>query len=186
MLKYGRRPDQLKVMPGVNPVVAATDSEARDKHEFLQSLIHPDVGREYLSLLLGGVNLSPYPVDGPLPDLPETDASRSGIFKNVVALARNENLSIRQLYMRLAGARGKRTIVGSATHVADQFQQWFDEDAADGFVIQPSYLPGSLDDFTQFVVPALQDRGIFRSAYEGKTLRENLGLDRPASRYALT
>lgn len=186
MLKYGRRPDQLKVMPGVNPVVAATDAEARDKHEFLQSLIHPDVGLEYLSLLLGGIDLSPYPIDAQLPDLPETDASRSGIFKNVVALAHNENLSIRHLYLRLAGARGKRTIIGSATHVADQFQEWFDQDAADGFVIQPSYLPGSLDDFTQLVVPRLQDRGIFRSEYEGRTLRENLGLDRPASRYATT
>src|ERR1019366_7190909 len=105
-------------------------------------------------------------------------------YRNVMALARSENLSIRQLYMRLAGARGKRTIVGSATHIADQFQERFDHDAADGFVIQPSYLPGSLDDFTQLVVPLLQDRGIFRSEYEGRTLRENLGLDRPASRYA--
>jgi alkanesulfonate monooxygenase len=184
MAKYGRRPDQLKVMPGVNPVVAATDGEARDKHEFLQSLIHPDVGLEYLSLLLGGVDLSPFPIDGPLPDLPETDSSKSGIYRNVVSLARREDLSIRQLYLRLAGARGKRTIIGSASYVADQFQEWFDNDAADGFVIQPSYLPGALDEFTQLVIPMLQDRGIFRTQYEGVTLRENLGLDRPPSRYA--
>ncbi len=184
MEKFGRRADQLKVMPGVNPVVGATQKEALEKHDYLQSLIHPDVGRAFLSMLLGGANLAPFDVDGPLPDLPATDASKGGTYGNVVALARRENLTIRQLYMRLAGARGKRTIIGSAQFVADEFQKWFEARAADGFIVQPSYLPGSLDDFAELVIPILQERGLFRSDYEGATLRENMGLERPASRYA--
>lgn len=183
MAKYGRSPDQLRVMPGVNPIVGRSEKEAREKHDYLQSLIHPAVGREFLSMLLGGFDLTPYPIDGPLPDLPQRDESKSGTYQNTVALARRENLTIRELYLRLAGARGKRTILGTPEQIADQFEEWFVARAADGFIVQPSYLPGSLDEFAELVIPVLQERGLFRTDYEGATLRDHLGLARPPSRY---
>lgn len=186
MAKFGRPPEALKIMPGLNPIVGSTEAGAHEKHRFLQSLIHPDVGRELLSNALGGVDLYGHDVDGPLPYhlIPsDTNSSKSGL-QAVVEMARSENLSIRQLYLRFAGARGQRTIVGTATQIADQMEHWFSQHAIDGFLIQPSHFPGGLDDFVASVIPELQSRGIFRTEYEGTTLRENLGLARPANRYA--
>jgi N-acetyl-S-(2-succino)cysteine monooxygenase len=186
MSRYGRAEDSLKIMPGLNPIIGRTEEEAREKHQYLQSLIHPDVGRELLSNALGGFNLYGHDIDGPLPYdlLPvDTNASKSGL-RSVVETARRENLTIRELYMRYAGARGQRTIVGTATQVADEMEQWFVQRGIDGFLIQPSHFPGGLDDFVETVIPELQRRGLFRTEYEGTTLRENLGLARPANRYA--
>jgi alkanesulfonate monooxygenase SsuD/methylene tetrahydromethanopterin reductase-like flavin-dependent oxidoreductase (luciferase family) len=152
----------------------------------LQSLIHPDVGLELLSNALGGFDLSEYDLDGPLPDVPDHRGIIAGqtAFRNVMTWAREEKLTIRQLYERYAGARGQRTIIGSPAQVADHMAEWFLGFGVDGFLIQPAYLPGGLDDFVDLVIPELQQRGLFRTEYEGTTLRENLGLQRPASRYA--
>ena len=98
--------------------------------------------------------------------------------------AKNENLTIRQLYQRFAGARGQRTLIGTAAQIVDDMQAWFDGYGVDGFLFHASHLPGGLDDFVDMIVPELQTRGLFRTEYEGTTLRENLGLPRPASRYA--
>src|SRR5581483_11219598 len=95
------------------------------------------------------------------------------------------NLTIRQLYQRVAGARGHRTIWGTPVQIADQLEEWFVNDAADGFNIMPPYLPGGLDDFVDLVVPELRRRGLFRTEYEGRTLRENLGLARPTSQFSV-
>ena len=186
MAKYGRMQEQLKIMPGLNPVVGRTAREAEEKHRFLQSLIHPDVGLELLSNALGGFDLSEYDLDGPLPDVPDHRGIIAGqtAFRNVMTWAREEKLTIRQLYERYAGARGQRTIIGSPTQIADHMADWFLAFGVDGFLIQPAYLPGGLDDFVDLVIPELQQRGLFRTEYEGTTLRENLGLQRPASRYA--
>jgi alkanesulfonate monooxygenase SsuD/methylene tetrahydromethanopterin reductase-like flavin-dependent oxidoreductase (luciferase family) len=165
-------------------VVGRSEAEAMEKFDYLQSLIDPVVGVALLSTILGDADLSGCPLDGPLPDIALATNSSQGTFANVVDLARRENLTIRQLYQRLAGARGKLTITGSVARVVDQMEEWFCNGAADGFVIQPSYLPGALDDFVELVIPELQRRGLFRTDYEGGTLRENLGLPRPASRYA--
>jgi N-acetyl-S-(2-succino)cysteine monooxygenase len=180
MARYGRDPDHLKVMPGIFPVIGRIEAEAEAKYEEIQSLIHPEVGLSLLAGMLGHVDLSGYPVDGPLPELPETNAGKSRQAL-LVDLARREGLTIRQLYLRIAGARGHRQIRGTPTQIADQLQEWFEEGAADGFNIMPPYLPGGLDDFVELVIPELQRRGLFRTAYEGRTLRENLGLPRPAS-----
>ncbi|GHO84056.1 LLM class flavin-dependent oxidoreductase [Dictyobacter formicarum] len=181
---YGRSPDQLKIMPGVFPVIGQTEAEAKEKYDQLQNLIHPKVGLALLSGNLGGFDLSAYPLDGPLPELPETNLNKSRQ-KLVTDLARRENLTIRQLYQAIAGARGHRTIWGTPEQIADQLEEWFVNDAADGFNIMPPYLPTGLDDFVELVIPILQQRGLFRTEYEGRTLRENLGLTRPASQFAI-
>ncbi len=183
MAKFGRAPEHLKIMAGLNPVIGATKQEAEEKHQFLQSKIHPEVGLELLSAAIGGFDLSGYPLDGPLPDVPESKGSQ-GHFKQVMDMARVEGLTIRQIFQRYAGARGNRTVTGTPQTIADEMERWFRDEAIDGFLIQPPYLPGGLDEFVATVIPELQRRGIFRRAYSGRTLRENLGLPRPASRYA--
>jgi alkanesulfonate monooxygenase len=183
MAKFGRAPEHLKIMPGLNPVIGRTAEEAEEKYQFLQSQIHPEVGLELLSAALGGFDLTPYPLDGPLPDVPASKGSQ-GHFKQVMDMARVEKLTIRQIYMRYAGARGNRTVKGTAAQIVDQMEEWFLNDAVDGFLIQPPYLPGGLDEFIATVIPELQRRGIYRREYQGWTLRENLGLPRPESRYA--
>ncbi|AHF93246.1 monooxygenase [Opitutaceae bacterium TAV5] len=183
LAKYGRTPDQVVIMPGVFPVIGRTEEEARQKYEDLQKLVHPQVGLKQLSSLLGNVDLSGYPLDGPLPDLPGTEGPQSRQ-KILVDLARRENLSIRQLYLRIAGARGHWTIIGTPAQITDQLEEWFVNQAADGFNVMPPTYPGGLDDFIGHIIPELRRRGLFRTDYEGRTLRENLGLARPANRHA--
>lgn len=181
MAKYGRPRDQLKIMPGLNPIIGRTLEEAQEKHARLQELIHPDVGRVLLSAELDGIDLSGLDVDKPIPDemLPkDTNGSKAGL-RIMTNMVRKEGLTIRQMYQRYGGARGQRTVVGTPESIADDMQQWFEEEAVDGFLIQPAVLPTGLSDFAQLVVPELQRRGIFRKEYEAATLRGNLGLRRP-------
>ena len=179
----GRSPESVVVMPGLSYIVGQTEAEAKAKHEYLQSLIHPIVAREILSFTLGDVDLKPYDIDGPLPQLPEPKGSISA-FNTAVKLARDEKLTIRELALRMATARQRFHVTGTPEQIADIMQDWYENGAADGFNMLPPYLPGALDDFVELVVPELQRRGIFRREYEGTTLRENLGLERPAGRYA--
>jgi N-acetyl-S-(2-succino)cysteine monooxygenase len=185
MAKYGRSPDHLKVMPGLNAIVGRTDAEAEEMHAHLQSLIHPEVGIELLINAVDGFDLRPYPLDGPLPEAVDATLKKgsSTAFRNVLRWAREEKLTIRQLYQRFAGARGQRTLIGSPARIVDDMENWFLSYACDGFLIQPSHLPGGLDDFVSLVIPELQARGLFRGEYEGPTLRDQLGLPRPRSRY---
>ncbi len=178
---YGRDPDDINIMPGIFPVIGRTQAEAEDKFARLQDLIHPVVGVQLLSNMIGGFDLSGYPVDGPLPDLPETNGGKSRQ-QLLIDLARRDNLTIRQLYLRIAGARGHQQVVGTPQSVADQLQQWFEQDGADGFNIMSPWLPGGLDDFIELALPELRRRGLFRSEYEGATLRQHLGLARPPHR----
>ncbi|MEJ1978265.1 MAG: LLM class flavin-dependent oxidoreductase [Acetobacteraceae bacterium] len=186
LAKHGRHPDHLKIMPGLNPIVGRTMAEAEEKHRYLQTLIHPDVGLELLSNALGGFDLDGCDLDDVLPEAvyATTTSASTASFRNVLGWARNEKLTIRQLYQRYAGARGQRTIIGTADTIADQMEEWFLDYGCDGFLIQPSHLPGGLNEFVASVIPALQERGLFRTEYEGVTLREHLGLPRPPSRYA--
>ena len=185
MRRQGRDPDHCKVLPGLSVIVAEDEAEARRDYEFIQSLIHPIVGREILSTMLGDIDLSKYPLDEPLPQvLPASNGSK-GHFESIMAMARRENLTIRELGQRVAGARGKNVFVGTPRQVADYMEEWFVKGACDGFNIMPPYIPGALDDFCELVIPELQRRGLFRTEYEGCTLRENLGVPRPQSRHAL-
>ena len=176
--QYGRHPDEVKVMPGIFPVVGRTQAEAEEKFERLQSLIDPVVGVSLLSGITGGFDLSGYPVDGPLPELPPTEGPQSRQ-RLLLDLARRDGLTIRQLYLRIAGARGHQQVVGTPQTIADQLQRWFEEGGADGFNIMSPWFPGGLDDFIEGVLPELRRRGLFHTEYEGRTLREHLGLARP-------
>lgn len=181
LAKFGRLPDDVKIMPGVVPFVGRTQQEADDKFEQLQSLVHPDVGRYLLGEMLGGFDLSPYPLDGPLPEVAYRDSSQH-VFKMIVDIARTENLTIRELYLRIV-CRGHWLVPGTPQTIADKLQEWFEGGGADGYNVMPPYLPGGLDDFVEHVIPELQRRGLFRTEYEGRTLRENLGLRRPENRF---
>jgi FMN-dependent oxidoreductase (nitrilotriacetate monooxygenase family) len=184
--RYGRHPDDVKIMPGIFPVVGRTQAEAEAKFQQLQDLVHPVVGVALLSTVIGDgdIDLSGYPVDGPLPELPETNGPKSRQ-RLLLDLARRDGLTIRDLYLRIAGARGHQQVVGTPESIADQLQQWFEQGGADGFNIMAPWLPGGLDDFIELVLPELRRRGLVRTEYEGTTLREHLGLKRPGHRAAV-
>ncbi|MFD9219072.1 LLM class flavin-dependent oxidoreductase [Streptomyces sp. NPDC060064] len=187
LAKYGRTPDQLKILPGICPIIGATEAEALALEDELTGLQVPEYGLQQLSGMLG-TDLSGLPLDGPLPELPEEQDinGNKSRFTLVADLARREQLTIRQLIARLGGGRGHRVFAGTPEQIADQLEQWFTEGAADGFNIMPPYLPGGLEDFVDQVVPLLQARGLFRTEYSGRTLRDHYGLERPAGRPALT
>ena len=179
---HGRSPDDVKIMPGIFPVVGRTEDEAKTKFAQLQNLIHPDVALSILEHRIG-VPLRHLPLDGPLPkNIPLTNAAQSRQAL-LVELAEREGLSILQLGLRVAGARGHWQVVGTPGQVADAMEERFLNEGADGFNVMPPYLPGGLDDFIELVVPELRRRGLFRTEYEGRTLREHLGLARPARRH---
>ncbi|MFC2972886.1 LLM class flavin-dependent oxidoreductase [Azotobacter bryophylli] len=183
LARYGRRPEELKILPGIFPVVGSTEEEAQARYRGLQELIDPRVGVNLLSGLIGA-DLSGYDLDGPLPELAATNQNKSRQAL-LLDLARREQLSIRELYLRIAGARGHWTVVGTPAQIADRIQQWFEHGAADGFNVLAPWLPGGLDEFIAQVVPELRRRGLFREEYSGATLREHFGLARPENRYVL-
>ncbi|AKT28290.1 LLM class flavin-dependent oxidoreductase [Pseudomonas syringae pv. actinidiae] len=180
---YGRDADSLKVMPGVFIVVAETEALAKQKFESFQDLIEPQVGVALLGRMLGNFDLSGYPLDGPLPELPLTDSGQRSRQKLLTELADQEHLTLAQLGRRIAGGRGHYSLIGTPAQIADELQTWFEHGAADGFNVLVPHLPGGLEDVAQLLVPELQRRGLFRTEYEGTTLRENLGLQRPAYRF---
>ncbi len=180
MAKVGRDRDHLKVLPGAFVVVGETATEAREKRARLDSLVHYDSAIASLSIALGH-DASGFEPDGPLPAIPESNASQSGR-ERIVELAKREKLSVRQLAQRVGGYGGL-AFVGTPAMIADQMEEWLFSEACDGFNVLFPYLPGGLDDFVDRVVPELQRRGLFRCEYEGATLRENLGLPRPENRF---
>src|SRR5262245_48671277 len=184
MARHGRSPDEMRIMPGLSCVVGRTEAEAAEKQQYLDSLTHPIVAREILSTVLGGVDLSAYAMDGSMPQLKPDKIASQSIFVHVMDIARRGNLTLRQTAQVVAGARGKFVVQGTPQHIADVMEEWFRSDACDGFNVMPPYLPGALDDFVTLVIPELQRRGLFRTEYEGTTLREHLGLKRPESRYS--
>jgi FMN-dependent oxidoreductase (nitrilotriacetate monooxygenase family) len=178
MAKYGREPDHLKILPGFIPIVGETRQEAQDKLAELNGLITDDLALHALSRHTGGVDLTKFPIDGPLPPLGESNSAK-GRQQLLVDMAREENLSIRQLGQRFAAGSGHRIVAGTAKDLADNMEEWFTAGAADGFTIMYPYVPGPAHDFVEKVIPELQRRDLFRTEYEGSTLRENLGLPMP-------
>jgi FMN-dependent oxidoreductase (nitrilotriacetate monooxygenase family) len=180
MQKLGRDPHHLKILPAAFVVVGDTLEEAAETRARLDTFVHYDSGIASLSIALGH-DVSGFDPDGPLPEIPDTNASKSAR-QRVLDWAREEQLTIRQLARRIGGYSGME-MVGTAHSIADQMEQWLVEEGSDGFNVMFPYLPGGLDDFVDKVVPELQRRGIFRREYEGTTLREHLGLPRPVNRF---
>jgi alkanesulfonate monooxygenase len=180
MEKAGRNPDHLKILPGAFVVVGDSVAEAREKRALLDSLVHYDSGIASLSIALGH-DASGFEPDAPLPPIPESNASKSGR-QRVLDLAERERLTVRQLAGRLGGYAGL-SFVGTPKSIADEMEEWLRTDGSDGFNVMFPYLPAGVDDFVGKVVPELQRRDLFRNEYEGKTLRENLGLPRPRNRF---
>jgi FMN-dependent oxidoreductase (nitrilotriacetate monooxygenase family) len=179
----GRNADQVLILPGFSPIIGSTEAEARRFADELNELADPEVGRKRLSLRFGGHDFSHLPLDKKLtpedfPDPSAVEASRSRT-EVIVGFVRQEQPTLRQLLAKLAGARGHFTFEGTPEQVADLMEDWMTEGVADGFNLMPPVLPEMLDVFIAEVVPLLQRRGLFRTAYEGTTLRSHFGLSRP-------
>lgn len=173
-------------MPGAFIVVAETEEEAIAKHQQLNNYITPEVGLAYLSGFTG-VDLSEHDFEGPIPDFngQQIDGTNPNIRTSIVkGIVEAKGLTtLRELYNNIAGARGHREIIGTPTQVANQLQEWFENEAADGFNIMAPTFPQGFNDIVELVIPELRRRGIFKTEYAGTTLRENLGLKRPVNPY---
>lgn len=181
MPRFGRRADEIAVLPGVMPVIGATRQEARDTLDRLQSYV---TGSNAAGLLSGrlGMDVSGFPLDELVPDLPLPDTSH-GFARAMLSKARREGMTWRDLHNLTGAARGHWVIAGTPTDIADTLQEWFETGAADGFNILPAWFPGAFDQFVDEVVPELQRRGLFRKHYTATTLRGHLGLEMPRSRF---
>ena len=182
LAKFGRAQEEVLVMPGFYPVVAATQAEAQDKYNTLQSLIQEPVGIAILEHTIGVKGLDKYPLDGPIPEMGDTNGPLSRQ-RLLLEQGRRDKLTLWQLCLANAGPRGHVLSIGTPSQVADEMEHWFKDGAADGFNVMPAWLPGSLKDFVDLVIPELQRRGLFRTEYEATTLRGNLGLPVPVNRH---
>jgi N-acetyl-S-(2-succino)cysteine monooxygenase len=180
----GRLAEQIVILPGIVPIIGSTSAEVREREQAFDEQIIPAYGlyqiSKYFDVDLTGVDL-----DGPLPEVPDEDQiegfkSRSSL---VARLAHGERLTVRQLLAKLGWGRGHRSFAGTPEQLADTIEQWFREGAADGFNIMPPALPGDLQTFVDHVIPELRRRGLFRHEYEGTTLRDHYGLERPENQY---
>ncbi len=171
--KFDRSPADLALLPGVMPIIGKSESEAKEQLDRLQSFLSPTNVLALVSHRIGH-DISGYPLDGPVPDLPLTERGQT-FSRTLLERAKREKLTIRDLYNLTAAARGHWVVCGTAKHIADVFQEWFEVGCADGFMVMPAYFPGAFDDFVDQVVPELQRRGLFRTEYSGSTLRHHLG-----------
>jgi FMN-dependent oxidoreductase (nitrilotriacetate monooxygenase family) len=176
--KYGRSADSLKILSGVTIIAAETAEEADQLALELDDLVPPAVGLDYLSKMVG-VKMSAYPLDGPFPVLDFEHIGPTGIGKAIVAKALEQGLTVRETYRAILPQMAGNFFKGSAKQVADLMERWFLEKACDGFMIAAPVVPTGLERFIRLVVPELQRRGLFRTEYQGRTLRDNLGLARP-------
>ncbi len=181
MAKYGRAREDLKVLPALRPVVARTQQEAQAKFDQLQELLDPLVGLNRLNGAFG--DLSGFPLDGPVPIDERGPTGIRSQAQNLIDRVKRENPTIRQLYEHVAG-KGGFCLIGTPAQIVDVMQDWFESEACDGFNITPTHLPTGCEDFVELITPELQRRGLFRTEYEGRTLRENLGLKPAVNRHS--
>jgi FMN-dependent oxidoreductase (nitrilotriacetate monooxygenase family) len=174
MAKYGRAPEEIAVLPGVMPIIGATEEEARAKLAKLQSWISPTNAITLVASRIG-YDVTGHDLDGPVPPPPPSQGGTT-FHRVLYEMAKRENMTLRDLYNLTAAARGHWVITGTPTKIADILEEWFVEGAADGYNILPAYFPGAFAEFVDLVIPELQRRGLFRQDYEGKTLREHFGL----------
>ena len=179
----GRDPRQVLVLPGCSPVVGDTPEEAEAKYQEIANLVVIDDALNYLGRYFNDIDFSPYDLDEPFPDL--GDFGRNGwesTTDRIKQVAKEERLTLREMALRSTTPRNE--FIGTPTQVADSMQKWFENGAADGFMLVPSVLPQGFNDFVEHVLPILKERGLFRTEYEADTLRGNLGLPKPENRYA--
>jgi FMN-dependent oxidoreductase (nitrilotriacetate monooxygenase family) len=177
VIRHGRSPSELAILPGVMPIVAETDEQAKEQLARLQSWLTSTNALTLVSQRIGH-DISGYPLDGPIPDFPAHTERGQAFSKALLDMARREKMTLRDLYNVTAAARGHWVIYGSPKRIADILEEWFTGGLADGFVVMPAYFPGAFNDFVNLVVPELQRRGLFRTEYSGSTLRDHLGLPR--------
>jgi N-acetyl-S-(2-succino)cysteine monooxygenase len=176
MAKFGRHPEALSVLPGVMPIIGQSAAEAREKLAKLQSFLTPSNAAVLVASRIG-YDVSGHDLDAPVPPPPPSQGGRT--FHNVLyEMAKREKMTLRDLYNLTAAARGHWVLCGTPQTIADTLEEWFVESAADGYNVLPPYFPGAFDDFVDLVVPELQRRGLFRTEYEGTTLRDHFGLQR--------
>lgn len=185
LVRFGRNPNELKVLPGIVPFIGPTEAEAKALEQEFTDLISPEYSLRQLSIMLG-IDLTHHALDAALPPLPSIEQiqGNKSRYQLVKDLAESESLSVRQLIGLLGGGRGHRTFAGTPEQIADELQAWFERGAADGFNVMPPYLPGGLTEFVDQVVPILQERGLFRTEYTATTLRGHYGLEHRASQFA--
>jgi FMN-dependent oxidoreductase (nitrilotriacetate monooxygenase family) len=179
---HGRDPDHVRVMPGFMTILGETQQEADDIAGTLADMMDEANAMRLLARLCGDLDIHSYPIDGPLPDLPPSNAARARQ-EHLVAKARAENLTIRQVARYLGTALGHQLIIGTPKRVADTMQEWFEAGACDGFTLLFPFYTKPLDDFVRLVVPELQHRGLFRTRYPGPTLRDSLGIPVPRNSF---
>ncbi|HEV2502875.1 MAG TPA: LLM class flavin-dependent oxidoreductase [Mesorhizobium sp.] len=184
LARHGRQPESFKILPGILPIVAGSKDEALERQEYLQTLLPDQVGIDLLSSW-SGLDLSAYPPDGPVPPLPDESTFNGGHTSlNRVRQWAKQNLTLREVARRLSNSGSVPTVAGTPVEIADQLEDWFVAGAADGFNLMFPLLPEDWHAFAEKVVPELQRRGLFRTEYEPGTLRDRLGLARPANRFA--
>ena len=181
-VRYGRNPDHIKIMPGIRYVLGATESEAKERYEKMVAEPSDEGAFASVQRLAGDLDLKQFPLDGPLPDLPPSNAAKARQ-EMMIQLARREKMTIRQLARYFTFSTGHMVYVGTPKGLADLMEEWLRKDAADGFTMLSPYYPRPLEEFIEWVVPDLQRRGIFRTEYEGTTLREHLGIPFRPNRY---
>jgi FMN-dependent oxidoreductase (nitrilotriacetate monooxygenase family) len=178
--KHGRDPDHVRILPGLVPILGRTESEAREKHDQLRELVDDDVALRGVARLCGTLNIYDYPTDGPLPELPPSNAARAR--QQMIIDMGKRGMTIRQIGRVLAMSQAHRVAYGTPKELADDMQARLEADACDGFNLLFAHYPQPVEEFVTLLVPELQRRGIFRTEYEGKTLRANLGLPDPTMR----
>ncbi len=182
-VKHGRRPEEILMLPGCNPIVGSTAAEAEQKYQEIANLVVIGDALNYLGRYFNDIDFTQYDLDEQFPEL--GDFARNGwesATDRIKKVSREEGLTLRQMALRSTTPKGP--FIGTAEHIADTMQAWFEAGAADGFMMNASVLPQGFDDFVDHVLPILKDRGLFRTEYEHDTLRGNLGLAKPANRYA--
>ena len=182
--EFGRSEDELHILHGISPVIGETEEIAIQKYEELQNLVDPYESLKFASGYMGNVDFSKYALDTPARDIefPTVNSIQSN-FDEMKKIIDEEDLKVGDLYGRFFSPARKDEFVGTPIQVADAMERWFTEKAADGFMIQFPLLPSGLEDFVKYVVPILQKRGLYRLDYEGETLRNHLGLQKPANRF---
>lgn len=179
----GRNASTLRIFPGISPIVAESKEAAEAKYQEFAALVPIENAVTYLGRYFDDYDLTQFDLDAPFPDLGDIGKNAFQSFSdNMKKRAKEEGLTLRQAAIEAATPRPQ--FIGTAKNVADKIEEWFEEEAADGFIIS-SDIPNSLDDFVDYVIPLLQERGIYDTAYDSDTLRGNLNIPLPDNRYTL-